>query len=365
MTSDGIPPTVPLPEPLVEQFARVRGDYESYGSRLVELIQTLLHHRSVSTQPVEYRVKDLNSFAEKVVRKSYVSLDQNDDLLGVRVIAYLVYDVNGIIEMLRSEFEIIELVTSADRVRSDQFSYGSTHAIIRLKEPRSHQVEWSRFVNLKAEIQVRTVAQHAWAVISHKISYKVPVAIPRDLKRRMARISALFEVVDHEFEALNHAWEFHKHKVLDHPPIADDVILNIEGFAYHLEREQTDIYEIVRKKLEADGFEWWTGNISSNAEQLLLDNATTASILAEFGVNTAGLIRAWFNEHRDKFLEAISLFEFRPKSHNFISVAHAFSIGFLAVIGTSQAIVAMERFLPRDRWSEFRLLSQVVRLSSR
>jgi hypothetical protein len=52
-------------------------------------------------------------------------------------------------------------------------------------------------------VQVRTVLQHAWASISHALQYKQEDDIPRALRRRLARISALLEVADEEFAELN------------------------------------------------------------------------------------------------------------------------------------------------------------------
>jgi putative GTP pyrophosphokinase len=57
-------------------------------------------------------------------------------------------------------------------------------------------------VNLKAEIQVRTVLQHAWAAVSHKLQYKVNSEVPIELQRKLFRISALLELADDEFLGL-------------------------------------------------------------------------------------------------------------------------------------------------------------------
>jgi hypothetical protein len=58
---------------------------------------------------------------------------------------------------------------------------------------------------LKAEIQIRTVLQHAWAAISHKLQYKREDDVPAPLRRKLFRLSALFELADDEFISLREA----------------------------------------------------------------------------------------------------------------------------------------------------------------
>jgi hypothetical protein len=53
---------------------------------------------------------------------------------------------------------------------------------------------------LKAELQVRTLAQHMWAAASHKLQYKQELSVPPPVRRAIHRVSALLETVDLEFE---------------------------------------------------------------------------------------------------------------------------------------------------------------------
>jgi hypothetical protein len=58
---------------------------------------------------------------------------------------------------------------------------------------------------LRAEIQVRTALQHAWSAVNHKLDYKSPTEVPRELRRRLFRLSALFELADEQFSELRDA----------------------------------------------------------------------------------------------------------------------------------------------------------------
>jgi putative GTP pyrophosphokinase len=63
--------------------------------------------------------------------------------------------------------------------------------------------EWQPYKDLFAEIQVRTVVQHAWATVSHSLQYKREADVPIPLRRRLARVSALLELADMEFSAIS------------------------------------------------------------------------------------------------------------------------------------------------------------------
>jgi hypothetical protein len=84
----------------------------------------------------------------------------------------------------------------------DRFGYRSDHYVIGLSEPRSALVEWAGYTDLDAEIQVRTVMQHAWASVDHKIRYKRRDDLPSGLQRRLSRLSAILETADEQFSAI-------------------------------------------------------------------------------------------------------------------------------------------------------------------
>jgi putative GTP pyrophosphokinase len=62
--------------------------------------------------------------------------------------------------------------------------------------------EWSDYAGLFAEIQVRTLLQHTWASIEHVLIYKNEADAPHSLRRRLSRLSALFELADEELDHL-------------------------------------------------------------------------------------------------------------------------------------------------------------------
>jgi len=63
--------------------------------------------------------------------------------------------------------------------------------------------EYARFYDLTAEVQVRTILQHAWAEIEHDIQYKSSSVLPRTIQRRFAALAGLIEIADREFQAID------------------------------------------------------------------------------------------------------------------------------------------------------------------
>jgi hypothetical protein len=106
--------------------------------------------------------------------------------------------------LLEREFEI-DPENSMDKAQilaSDQFGYRSVHYIARLTPARSKLIEWRLYSQIPAEFQVRTSLQHAWAAVSHKLDYKSVQEGPAPMRRKLFRLSALFELADEEFAAL-------------------------------------------------------------------------------------------------------------------------------------------------------------------
>ncbi|WP_313236181.1 GTP pyrophosphokinase [Delftia acidovorans] len=181
--------------------------YESLAQRLQGLLQDLAKTNEIEIHAIEARAKTLESFTEKISRpgKTYENpLQDITDLCGVRVILYYQEDVHRLSEIIREEFEVDDKrsVDKRTELRSDQFGYISVHIICKIKDNRSTLPEWRKYKDLHAEIQVRTVLQHAWASISHALQYKSKSVIPEQFTRQLTRIAGLLELSDEQFSNL-------------------------------------------------------------------------------------------------------------------------------------------------------------------
>ena len=193
-------------EETVALFEKRRPNYERFTSKLRELIEDLLDSLGVS-YTLEHRTKEVSHFREKITcpGKSYIDpLNEVTDICGVRIILRRISDVDKVVELLRTEFAIDENNSTykAEELRVDQFGYTPVHLVLQLKSNRAGLTEWQHVAGLKAEVQVRTVLQHAWALISHSFDYKVSADVPRQIRRRLFRLSALFELADTELDQI-------------------------------------------------------------------------------------------------------------------------------------------------------------------
>ncbi len=187
-----------------DNYLATRPRYAEFCRKLQELIGIIIRGAEVDVVQIEGRAKDVQSFSEKIRRKGGKYADpmsEITDLAGLRVITYYIEDVDRIVSLLRQEFQVIEehSTDKKEELKEDQFGYTSFHLIIELGESRRHLAEWKEFSGLKAEVQIRTALQHAWAAVNHKLDYKKLEDSPRILRRRLFRLSALFELADEEF----------------------------------------------------------------------------------------------------------------------------------------------------------------------
>ncbi|EOD9423239.1 TPA: hypothetical protein I7172_21985 [Vibrio vulnificus] len=191
----------------IENYKKVYPNYVAYTQRVHLLLEELLKQNGIKYHLVESRAKDIESFAEKILRptKNYTDpMNQITDLSGLRVIVYYQDDVEKVARLIEKEFDKIECENrhQIENYDVDSFGYLSLHYIVKLNEVRGMLPEWSGFRTIKSEIQIRTVLQHGWATISHAMQYKREGDVPKPLRRKLFRLAGLFELADEEFVSL-------------------------------------------------------------------------------------------------------------------------------------------------------------------
>jgi putative GTP pyrophosphokinase len=162
-----------------------------------------LLHRSVPLAfPVQHRAKAWASIAEKLqrVRLPLNELRELQDLVGFRLVLQFRRDVDRVCSLIEKAFKVVNRYDTVTRLREDQFGYSSVHYVVELPPEWLAVPTMAGLANLRAEIQVRTTAQHIWAEASQTLQYKNEKAVPQTLKRAIYRVSALLETVDLEFE---------------------------------------------------------------------------------------------------------------------------------------------------------------------
>jgi ppGpp synthetase/RelA/SpoT-type nucleotidyltranferase len=199
-----------------EQFSKVRTKYDTLGINLAQALELFLKESDIKVLSVSYRVKDKDSFVEKIDRKNYEKpFDEIEDICGIRIICYYQSDVDKIAKIISEEFDVLENQDKEELLEADQFGYRSTHFIVKIKKGWLQAPNYRGLENLKTEIQIRTVLMHAWAEIEHKLAYKKKSHIPDKFIRKLSRISAKLEEADEQFEELRNAVESYKQDIVE------------------------------------------------------------------------------------------------------------------------------------------------------
>jgi len=203
-----------MSEAILTQYDRECGAYDAYQKNLVPLIGRLLGAINLQAHSVTGRVKTKDSLREKINRpdKNYASLSDITDICGVRIITYLPADIDKAAVVIEREFEIDKTNSVDKRTISDpdRFGYSSLHYIASMLPARRKLPEYREWKDLKIEIQIRTIIQHAWAEIEHDLGYKSTIAIPTSVKRQFFRLAALLEIADGEFQAVKNSIDAYK-----------------------------------------------------------------------------------------------------------------------------------------------------------
>ncbi|HUU20480.1 MAG TPA: RelA/SpoT domain-containing protein [Sedimentisphaerales bacterium] len=176
---------------------------ERLRSALVEQIKELMAKNLITLAvPIESRVKSWSSISGKIERINLKLKDilELNDLVGIRLIFLFKRDLEKCRELIEENLEIIEQEDTASRLGESQFGYQSYHYVIMLPEKWLSTPTLSDFAEYKAEIQVKTIAQHIWAAASHNLQYKQEDNVPKTVRRSIYRVSAFLETVDLEFE---------------------------------------------------------------------------------------------------------------------------------------------------------------------
>ena len=195
----------------VQAYAAQHSELTRAGQEAVALVQGLLDEAGINYLSVTGRTKSVPSFAEKAARTKLGTplysdpLTQITDLLGVRVITYVRDDVDAVADVLAEQ-----VIVHDDRdwgletANEGRFGYASRHLMIGLDPARESHPDFAHLRGHAAQVQVRTVLQHAWAEFEHDIRYKgtVPAEHVGEFDRRFTLAAGLLELADHEFSKI-------------------------------------------------------------------------------------------------------------------------------------------------------------------
>lgn len=196
---------------ILKEFDRSAQMYIEFAEKLRTLTDEILMDCRLRVHSVTARAKTRESLEKKLSRTEgkYDVLSDVTDLVGIRIITFFEDDVDRVAQAIQDEFTIDaeHSVDKRDLLDPDRFGYLSLHYVVSLLPARSVLAEYRRYADLKAEIQVRSILQHAWAEIEHDLGYKTALGVPRDVRRSFSRLAGLLELADKEFVSIRETIE--------------------------------------------------------------------------------------------------------------------------------------------------------------
>ena len=174
------------------------------NSKLERLTDEFPHvHQYNPIEHIKSRIKTSESIVKKLKRHGYESTIENmvkyvNDIAGIRIICSFTSDIYRIAEMIRLQNDI-HVIAVKDYIRVPKPSgYKSYHMLVTVPVFLS-----DRTVDVKVEIQIRTVAMDFWASLEHKINYKFEGNAPDHVKRELVECSRMVSDLDSRMQHLN------------------------------------------------------------------------------------------------------------------------------------------------------------------
>ncbi len=214
----------------VPRFDIMLSRYQAYEAFMAKVLKEFCR-RVAPLAIVQARAKGMPSFAEKILRKRMVYVDPTDplppdplvrltDLCGGRMITQTSTQVQAVRKLIEQCFDI-DWANSDDastRLKTTEFGYRTINLIVMPNPAKLKAAGFSIDVPtellgsvrpeaedptpLKAEIQVRTLLEHAYADIGHDLTYKTEVKVPNRIHRSFSAVAATLETADQEFGRL-------------------------------------------------------------------------------------------------------------------------------------------------------------------
>lgn len=196
-----------------DEYRRVQGTYRDFAETIRTLLARALEAGSVPVHSIEARAKQVDSLGRKAARPEETApdrpkyarpLEEIKDLAGARVITFFLNSVQKADIVISEQFEVLERSNRSAFLRGggERLGYESMHYVVRLHPGRLAWPEYAKYAGLTAEIQVRTILQHAWAEIEHDVQYKSVEALPSEIRRRFLALAGMIEIGDREFQAI-------------------------------------------------------------------------------------------------------------------------------------------------------------------
>ena len=175
------------------EYKRLTFVYTAALQQLEGKINTLseefkILHKYNPIEHISSRIKSKESITNKLIKKgldfTYENLIKTiNDIAGMRIICSFIPDIYRMVEMIEN-MQDVTVLKKKDYVTTPKSSgYSSYHLIVSLPISLSVGV-----IDVKVEIQIRTMAMDFWASLEHKINYKYEKQVPKKCTKRIKRM---------------------------------------------------------------------------------------------------------------------------------------------------------------------------------
>ena len=156
--------------------------------------------------PIEYiksRIKTPESIVKKLKRNGLESTIDNmihriNDIAGIRIVCSFTSDIYRIAEMIGKQNDLTVIYVK-DYIKNPKDSgYKSYHMLVSVPIFLSDRV-----VDIKVEIQIRTIAMDFWASLEHKIYYKFEGNAPDYISQELIECADIVSDLDAKMLQLN------------------------------------------------------------------------------------------------------------------------------------------------------------------
>ena len=153
-------------------------------------------HKYNPIEHISSRIKSKESINKKLKKKGLAPTYENlvktiNDVAGLRIICSFIPDIYKIVEMIENMQDITVLKKKDYVTTPKESGYSSYHLIVTV--PVSLSIGT---IDVKVEIQIRTMAMDFWASLEHKINYKYEKQIPKGIKKELKECAKMTQKLD-------------------------------------------------------------------------------------------------------------------------------------------------------------------------
>lgn len=185
--------------------------YGFVANRARNFIETSLAKEAIEYPLIQTRVKNIDSFVEKMERKKekYNRPQDMTDLAGIRIVCFVLSDIKLVSSLIEQIFHV-DWDNSIDKfkelIEEGRMGYrGKNYVVTGRENIFENTRQYEEYMDIPFEIQVRSLLDYAWGEIEHDRNYKLAEEFPSDsnIPRRFQALAGALETLDYAFDSLS------------------------------------------------------------------------------------------------------------------------------------------------------------------